>query len=66
MQGFPETWILFQVLLKGKKVKKGCARLLHNIQLATEWPVQARPWSVSITEQQQKLSARPNSTEQQP
>jgi hypothetical protein len=29
MQGFPETWELFQGFLQGKKIEKGCRRLTN-------------------------------------
>jgi hypothetical protein len=29
MQGFPETWKLFQGFLQGKGIEKGCSRSKH-------------------------------------
>jgi hypothetical protein len=54
---FPGTWKLFQGFLQGN-IEKGCARLSHNFQLATEWAMQAAPWPASITEKQQKTSSQ--------
>jgi hypothetical protein len=36
MQGFPETWKLFQGFLQGKKIEKGCY-IASNETMIGEW-----------------------------
>jgi hypothetical protein len=37
MQGFPETWKLFQGFLQGKKIEKGWIKVSHNSFLFCVW-----------------------------